>query len=212
MLKTLKIIIFTTLLVSFNLSAKDSFLIQQLHEKYHNISYYQAEYIQSKNVPYISKPLITTGKLEFALGLGLIWEVNKPMWTKTLINESGVFKSTKYHKKQKVKDRQIQVIAEIMTELLSANLDKVESKFNLTLINEGDEQGIWEVQLEPKGLLMKKALEKITLKGISNEQIKQSGITEIIIIDKSNNITTIALDEKKLLKNILTNDIRKSFE
>ncbi|MCF6300480.1 MAG: outer membrane lipoprotein carrier protein LolA, partial [Proteobacteria bacterium] len=144
-----KTIVFIGLMSPIMLLADDSFLIEQLHNKYQNISYYQASFTQTKNVSYLSKPLITTGQLEFALDTGLIWEVNKPLWVKTLITSKGVYKSTKYRKKQKVKDRQIKLIAEIMTELLTANLDKVASQFEITTANIIDNN--WEVHLTPKG-------------------------------------------------------------
>ncbi len=209
---SLKFIIFSLLLFCLDAKAQESFLIEQLHEKYHNINYYQADFRQSKNVSYISKPLITTGQLEFAVGLGLIWEIKEPLWTKTLINKEGVFKTTKYHKNQKVKDMQIKVIAEIMTELLTANLDKVESKFELLVLHKGDAQDPWQVQLKPKGALMKKALLKIILKGQPADDKIKSGIAQIIIIDQAQNVTTLSLQEKILQKGALSPSLRQHFE
>lgn len=204
------IILLAGLLGSAILLAKDSFLIEQLHNKYQNISYYQANFTQTKNVAYISKPLITTGQLEFALNTGLIWEVHKPLWVRTLITSKGVYKSTKYKTKQKVKDLQIKLIAEIMTELLTANLDKVASQFNIVTTNVTDNH--WEVHLIPKGLVMQKTLHKIILKGQNKTSSATDGISEIIIIDKANNTTSIVLEETQLSYKPLTTEIRSKFE
>ncbi|MBL4658814.1 MAG: hypothetical protein JKY19_00530, partial [Alcanivoracaceae bacterium] len=166
--------------------AVDLTLINQLHEKYQNVSYYQANFIQEKQVSYISKLLITQGRLEFALNKGLIWEVKKPLWVKTLITDKGVFKSTKYQQKQKVRDIQIKLIAEILTELLTANLDKIESHFKISSVDQSDADN-WRINLNPKKMIMKKALKQISLIGIKahNHDVEINGIKEIIITDKA---------------------------
>lgn len=191
--------------------AEDSQLIASLNEKHQNVSHYQASFVQQKNVSYISKPLITTGRLEFALGSGLIWEVDKPLWVKTLITEAGVFKSTKYQNKQKVKDVQIKLIAEIMTELLTANLDKIESHFKITSAEE-NQTGTWKIDLVPKKMMMKKALKQITLKGdLTETKNDVENINEIVITDKSGNLTQIKLTDVILYKGELTMDIKSKY-
>ncbi|MBL4659645.1 MAG: outer membrane lipoprotein carrier protein LolA, partial [Alcanivoracaceae bacterium] len=193
--------------------AVDSTLINQLHEKYQNVSYYQANFIQEKQVSYISKLLITQGRLEFALNEGLIWEVEKPLWVKTLITDKGVFKSTKYQQKQKVRDIQIKLIAEIMTELLTANLDKIESHFKISSVDQSDADN-WRINLNPKKMIMKKALKQISLIGIKahNPDDEINGIKEIIITDKAANITRILLTDIVLHKGPIGIDIRSKFE
>ena len=205
--------LFINLLLLNSVYAIGSTLINQLHEKYQNVSYYQANFIQEKKVSYISKLLITHGRLEFALNEGLIWEVKKPLWVKTLITDQGVFKSTKYQQKQKVKDIQIKLIAEIMTELLTANLDKIESHFKISSVDQSGADN-WIINLHPKKMIMKKTLKQISLIGIkkshANDEI--NGIKEIIITDKAANITRIILKDVMLHKGPISFDIRSKFE
>jgi len=193
--------------------AVDLTLINQLHEKYQNVSYYQANFIQEKQVSYISKLLITQGRLEFALNKGLIWEVKKPLWVRTLITDKGVFKSTKYQQKQKVRDIQIKLIAEILTELLTANLDKIESHFKISSVDQSDADN-WRINLNPKKMIMKKALKQISLIGIKahNHDVEINGIKEIIITDKASNITRIILKDIVLHKGPISVDIESKFE
>ena len=207
-----KVLLFNMFLMN-SAYAADSILINQLHEKHQNVSYYQASFTQEKQVSYISKLLITQGRLEFALNEGLIWEVEKPLWVKTLITDKGVFKSTKYQQKQKVKDIQIKLIAEIMTELLTANLDKIESHFKISSVDQSDRDN-WRINLNPKKMMMKKALKQISLIGIKahNSDDEINGIKEIIITDKAANITRIILTDIVLHKGPIGIDIRSKFE
>jgi outer membrane lipoprotein-sorting protein len=196
--------------------ADNDLLIRQLQEKYQNISHYQASFTQHKSVSYISKPLVTKGSLEFALGVGLIWQVDEPLWVKTLITDQGVYKTTKYQSQQKVNDMQIKLVSEIMTELLTANLDKIESQFEVATVNLVEENSSWEVQLLPKKLLMKKTLKQISLIGASSVNTYQEtildGINQILIIDKSDNQTQILLDSIKVSNAQLSEEIRARFE
>ena len=218
MTKVLSFYCLIVLLVTQVSQSESSELIHELHNKYQDVSHYQASFIQEKKVSFISKTLITEGQLEFALDEGLIWQVEKPLWVKTLITKEGVFKTTKYQSKQKVKDLQIKLIAEIMTELLTANLDKIESHFSISpLRNDEDKTDIWQLDLIPKKIMLKKALKHIALIGykreINDEENTQiSGISEIVITDKSDNITRIMLNDIQLHKGPLKKEVRMKFE
>ena len=204
------------LLITSTLFASEDSLIEQLQKKYQDISHYQANFTQTKKVSYISKPLITTGSLEFALGEGLIWQIIKPLWTKTLINDRGVYKTTKYQKNQKVNDIQIKIVAEIMTELLTANLNKIESHFEISAVTKAQDQSNWTIQLLPKKALMKKAIKQIDL--IGESRLNDTGLLELIdisqiqITDKSNNLTHIQLIDIKLSSGLLSPQVKARFE
>lgn len=187
-------------------------LVEKLHAAYQGIRYYKADFEQIKNIKFLSQPIVSKGLLIFSSELGLVWEVHDPLWVKTIINDEGVFKSNHRETKKKVKDPQIKVVASILTELLSSQLDRVESQFDIqnTVYNEANDE--WSVMLIAKGVLIKKAISQIQINGKLNSDDSSNGIQSIVISDASGDETLINLSEQLLSKTEVTSEQRKAFD
>lgn len=191
---------------------KENSLVQKLHQSYQGIRYFQSDFKQIKTVKFLSKPITSTGQFTFSPELGLVWEVKSPVWVKTLINDEGVFKSNSRIAKQKVKDPQIKVVASILSELFSSQLDRVESQFNIKEVIEDNEAGQWSVTLEAKGSLIKKAITSISITGQLSASQSDNGIESLVIVDASNNETLISLSKQIISQTALTDVQRHAFD
>ncbi len=187
-------------------------LVKKLHQSYQGIRYFQSNFKQIKSVKFLTKPIISTGKMVFSPELGLVWEVTSPIWVKTLINDEGVFKTNARHKKQKVKDPQIKVVSSILTELLSSQLDQVESQFNISDAIDHTESGQWSVTLVAKGLLIKKAISSITIHGQLSTTGAEKGIDSLLIVDAAGNETKVLLSQQVLSQSELTDQQQHAFD
>lgn len=201
-------------------------LVEKLHEAYQDIQFFQSDFTQTKSVKFLSQPIVSTGQMVYSTELGLIWEVKKPVWVKTIINDQGVFKSNARHGSKKVKDPQIKVVASILTELLSSKLDRVESQFQVMDVVQNVQSGHWSVTLQAKGVLIKKAISSITIKGIDNshhgtevsvagtaEKLeKNTGIQHLVVVDAQGNETHISLSNQFISQLTLTDELRQLFQ
>ena len=125
----------------------------------------------------------------------MIWEVVKPIWVKTKINDEGIFKTNSFEQNVKVKDVQMQAVADILGELLGARLDRMRSQFELSASQLSDDQLHWEATLIPRSKLIKKALAQLHIEGLLDEAGQGQGISKITLVDPNENITTIVFSE-----------------
>ena len=192
----MKIKVFCLLLTMvLPLHAEDSILVEQLHQAYDQVQYFEAEFVQNKQVKFLSKPLVSTGVIKYAPTHGMIWEVVKPIWVKTKINDEGIFKTNSFEQNVKVKDVQMQAVADILGELLGARLDRMRSQFELSASQLSDDQLHWEATLIPRSKLIKKALAQLHIEGLLDDAGQGQGISKITLVDPNENITTIVFSE-----------------
>lgn len=191
--------------------AEDHNALAQLHEAHVGVTYFEAQFEQQRQVKFISKPLVSTGIIHFAPELGLVWQVKQPLSVKTIINDSGVYKSTQGGPLIKVKDPQIKIIADILSELLSAELDQVNSQFKVEPIKPANQSTSWEVLLKPKNSLMKKAIASIGIQGgMQGDQAKS--IDTVTINNQSGDVTVIQFSSVVMSSEALSELQRGVFE
>lgn len=168
-------------------------LVERLHQAYADIQYFEAEFTQEKNVKHLSKPLISKGKIKFSKSHGMIWEITEPIWVKTKINQQGIFKTNQFYQDKKVNDVQMKAVAGILAELLSSQLNRIESQFEVQQIIFAENELDWQVTLLAKSPMIKKALHALVIKGSMGEGGINRGINHIQILDQSQNKTEISL-------------------
>ena len=183
------------LIMVLPLRAEDSILVEQLHQAYDQVQYFEAEFVQNKQVKFLSKPLVSTGVIKYAPTHGMIWEVVKPIWVKTKINDEGIFKTNSFEQNVKGKDVQMQAVSDILGELLGARLDRMRSQFELSASQLSDDQLHWEATLIPRSKLIKKALAQLHIEGLLDDAGQGQGISKITLVDPNENITTIVFSE-----------------
>ncbi len=192
-------------------SANNDLALQQLHAAHTGVTYFEARFEQRRHVKFIAKPLVSNGVILFSPDLGLVWQVNQPLSVKTVINQSGVFKSTQGGPLNKVKDPQIKIIADILSELLSAELDQVNSQFLIEPVNDAKQNDHWQVKLKPKNTLMKKAIQSIDIQGVLQNDQAHS-IDTIVIKNQSGDDTVIQFTGVVLSMKALSEQQRGVFE
>lgn len=212
-----RLLVLFILSLSWSLHANSQTLVEQLHQVYHDVNYFQADFEQHKQIAFLSKPLVSSGRLIFAKNQGLIWQLEKPLWSKTRISDEGVFKSNKYQHNKKVTDHQVQALGDILQELLAAELDKVKSQFYISEPHIDEQQEQWSVTLTAKNKLVKKAIKSILLKGklkslSGSKKNIAGGIERIIICEKNDDKTEIQLTHIIKSKQPLTEQQRRLFD
>ena len=172
-------------------SAEQGDLVKKLHEAYSNVTYFEASFVQEKSVKFLSKPLVSKGHIQFLKNHGMVWEIMEPIWVHTKINESGIYKTNQFEKNKKVTDVQMKAVAQILSELLSSKLDRIESQFSISDVVIDAQHNRWQVSLSAASLMIKKAIETIVIKGYLASEGQSKGISQIKIIDPAGNTTLI---------------------
>ncbi len=174
-------------------AAEQQNLAEKLHQAYADVSYFKAEFVQEKRVKYLSAPLISKGFLKFSNEHGMVWEITHPIWVKTIITDQGIFKTNRYHSNKKVNDVQMKAVAGILSELLSAQLDRIKSQFEISEVNIETDSNHWQVTLLSQSPLIKKALNSLVIEGNLGSETHSKGIDKIQITDQADNVTVISL-------------------
>ncbi len=207
-----KFSIICLLLLALASHASQDQLVDHLHQAYADVAYFEADFTQEKKLQHFSKSLVSKGKIKFAKSHGMIWEITSPIWAKTKINPQGIFKTNQFYQNKKVTDVQMQAVAGILTELLSSQLDRVESQFSVQAVSLSAESHDWQVTLLAKSPIIKKALQALVIKGNTGETDQPRGISQIQIIDPTNNTTDITLHEVILNSAPLNQDLLDVFQ
>ncbi len=200
------------LFLTASVGAGQQDLIEQLHQAYVDVNYFAADFVQEKQVKFLSKPLISKGKIKFHKNSGMVWEIIEPIWVKTKINDSGIFKTNQFYQDKKVTDVQMKAVAGILTELLSSQLNRIESQFTVAEVMIDDGQKNWKATLLADSLLVKKALNSLLIEGYLPSADQQKGISQITIIDQANNQTQITFSNVELHKEKLSQDLLDDFQ
>ncbi|MCB1582386.1 MAG: outer membrane lipoprotein carrier protein LolA [Xanthomonadales bacterium] len=193
-------------------AAEQTSLIEYLHQAYAKVQYFEADFTQEKHIKFLSKPLISKGKIKFVKQQGMIWEITSPIWVKTKIQDNQIFKTTDYENNKKVTDVQMKAVAQILTELLSSQLDRVESQFDVADLEHDEAQGQWQVKLMPKSMMIKKALQELVIFGQLSDDAEKQGISQIKIVDQSGNHTKIQFESVRIKTDALTQDLLDAFQ
>lgn len=210
LLKTLVVTLFGSVLNQA--VASQITLVDQLHQAYNQVVYFEADFTQKKHIKFLSKPLVSKGKIKFAKEQGMIWEITDPVWVKTKIQDNQIFKTTSYQTNKQVTDVQMKAVAQILTELLSSKLDRVESQFDVSALQMDETNGVWQVRLKPKTVMIKKALHELLITGQVADDFDQQGISHIKVIDNNGNQTDIAFESVHIETGTLTQEVLDAFQ
>lgn len=163
-------------------------LLKQLQQSYQNATFISADFRQEKQVKFISKPLVSQGKFQFANNVGLSWHIEQPFFSRTLFLPKGVFKVDESGQTSEEKDRATLAIADLLQSLFSGQWQSLADKFNVGASETLDENR-WQITLTATDPWVSKVLKSIRLQG---KQDKQQ-IEQIILLDTKDNTTAISL-------------------
>ena len=128
----------------------------------------EASFNQKKYLKILTTPLVSAGHFWISRKNGVVWQVEKPFYSRVVITGDGVSLSDK--QSQRIA-KSMEYIGKILHSLLSGDLMKIKEQFTVLVKNTGKNNTDWEIELEPRSVLMRKGIEKISMSG--NEFIKQ---------------------------------------
>lgn len=160
-----------------------------------------ASFHQQKNTKELPFPLLSSGQLFFNCEKGLIWTNTKPFKEDTIYTRPGInFRLVPNEPLEKLEGPQHTYLASLLLGILSADLNAIESKFNVFIApsnHSGNNTGIESseiIKLTPKNKNIEKRLNSIYIKKhfINNKE------TIIITVNTKNHQTTkIFIDDIK---------------
>lgn len=148
-----------------------------------------ASFTEEKKVEGLTRPLKSTGRLAYERTLGLLWRVEKPLASETVMTPTKLV--------QKVKGRvtlnlnvaaqpSMQVISRLFLASLTGDWAALDADFAMT--GELEAGGLWKLHLKPKGGLFAKIAKTLELSG-------GKAITQVVLNELSGDTTTTTFDD-----------------
>lgn len=164
----------------------------RLDAAFRESTYQEYTFTQTRHLPVISRPLVSTGRLIHARDHGLIWDIIEPMQVRTRVTAEGIFKTTAWQDNERVTDHQMQAVSDLLVALLDADRDALEARFEVTLLP--TEPGQWQIGLTPRQRLFRRVIARIELRG--REPLETQGIEAIQIEDANGQRTLLDLQQR----------------
>jgi hypothetical protein len=169
------------LLLSFLASPlfADSELLTSVADRLVTQEQLQRDFEQEKLLPFLSRPLVSSGELSISRDHGLLWRVTDPVVSEMKVDSSGVQLDGR-----SIKDAGTgEMIAGLMQAFMTGELSSIQSTFTVSGELRGDG---WNLVLIPRSLFLKRALERIEVEGASFLQ-------QLVIVESSGTISKIRL-------------------
>jgi hypothetical protein len=137
----------------------------------------QGRFKQEKSLPFLTRPLLSSGDFSLSDDSGLRWRVSEPVVSVMTVTKDGVKLND-----QAVKDRGV---GELMDQLMRAFMSGNLSTLKRTFIASGElDNESWHLSLTPRSVFMKSALTSIDVRGADFLQ-------QLIIVESSGSTTGI---------------------
>jgi len=186
---TLVLFFFTAALPTTTLSAAESSVLDQIGEKISQYPVIRAEFIQTKQMQALKRPLITTGQFTYAQSDGVLWQIAQPYHISYVLGEDKIVEIGANGLRKERGLREVAGLAQVgrvFRAVLGANASALHSYFDITVpINsEQSDAGKWQLILKPKQEQISKSLSMITLSG-------SQFVETIVITEASGDSTTL---------------------
>lgn len=114
------------------------------------------QFVQEKHMQLLSMPLKSGGSFVVVKNTGVVWQLEQPVNSTMTITEHGL-------KGVDIEDnRAMQYVGKLLMQLLSGDFSALDKQFVLQVSLDNQQ---WQLQLEPRSALIKKAVLSITLSG-----------------------------------------------
>jgi outer membrane lipoprotein-sorting protein len=160
----------------FNICVADDTLTQ-INDRLIKYPITYGNFVQTKQIKILNKPLESTGSFVYQQTKGVIWKTIKPVPAQILINENSIF--------MQQEEQSIPAdVSDLFQALLRFDLTKLSETF---LITGSLKNKSWQVQLEPKEDMFKNLIAQILLTG-------DTEVRYFEIIESNGNTTKIHFD------------------
>lgn len=177
-----------SILLSQRVAASESDTLSNIGKQIEQHEVVRADFVQTKHMAALKRPLITHGKLLYSRAHGILWQIEKPFRTTYVLGESKIVEISAdgVRKERGLSDiPALAQIGRVFRAMLGANTEAVKNNFDASV--QGDSSK-WQIQLLPNQSQLKQYLVQLTLNG--------SHFVERIEIAETNGDTT-----RILLKN-----------
>ena len=188
-LVALVLFFFTAVLPTTTLSAAETSVLDQISEKISQYPVIRAEFIQTKQMQALKRPLITTGQFTYAQNDGVLWQIIQPYHISYVLGEDKIVEIDANGLRKERGLREVAGLAQVgrvFRAVLGANASALHSYFDITVpVNsEQSDAGKWQLILKPKQQQISKSLSMITLSG-------SQFVETIVITEASGDRTTL---------------------
>ena len=164
----------------------------------------QGEFVQTRTLARIKKPLISTGRFVVARGLGVIWEDIAPFARTMRLAKDEILQTadgqTLMHLSAD-KEPAVGVVTGILFGVLAGDLDALTRGFD----HDGKVEGArWRLDFTPRDANLARLIRQLTLRGARD-------IEQVEIVSAAGDVTRIELKAQTHAREIPA-DIRKRFE
>jgi len=186
---TLVLFFLTAALPTTTLSAAESSVLDQIGEKISQYPVIRAEFIQTKQMQALKRPLITTGQFTYAQSDGVLWQIAQPYHISYVLGEDKIVEIGANGLRKERGLREVAGLAQVgrvFRAVLGANASALHSYFDITVPNNSEQNdvGKWQLILKPKQQQISKSLSMITLSG-------SQFVETIVITEASGDSTTL---------------------
>ncbi len=146
--------------------------------KLQKITMMSSSFLQSKQIKILSRPLISSGSFIYTHTKGLSWRVEKPIVTRMLITQDGMYEYVE-NDPDRVKSiipssGPMTAFTNLFGALFTGNTPELEKIFSIEIQGESN---VWIMELTPKNQNLAKFVKKIRLSG--TDHVEAIDIDEI---------------------------------
>jgi hypothetical protein len=170
----------------------------------------RAEFVQTKRMAAMKRPLLTRGRLTFLRGRGVLWQIEQPYRVTYVLGESRIVEIGEDGARRAREARDMPGLAQvgrIFQAMLGANTEALREHFELAARGEEKREGEkdarrWTLELKPRQAPLAQFLDGLRLSGarfVEEIQIDEAGgdSTQILLRD-SQGAETPTGDEARL--------------
>ena len=188
-LVALVLFFFTAVLPTTTLSAAETSVLDQISEKISQYPVIRAEFIQTKQMQALKRPLITTGQFTYAQSDGVLWQIVQPYRISYVLGEDKIVEIGANGLRKERGLREVAGLAQVgrvFRAVLGANASALHSYFDISapINSEQTDAGKWQLMLKPRQQQISKSLSLITLSG-------SQFVETIVITEASGDSTTL---------------------
>ena len=160
--------------------------LKQVHDQLTPFTTLHATFTEEKRVTGLTRPLKSTGRLSYERTKGLLWEVEKPLPSQTVMTPTRVVQRVKGRVTMKLDvaaQPSMQVISRLFVAAVTGEWSTLEADF--TMAAEQSPSG-WKLTLTPKGGLFAKIASRLEITG-------KIAVDKIVLFELTGDTTTTTL-------------------
>lgn len=139
---------------------------------------------QERHIALLTRPVLSSGQLEFSGQQGLCWQILQPYATTLLVNDAGVFQIGRDRQRKQLMaggNPVFEIFAQVYLALFQGNLAQLDRHFSVLPDRQGDD---WSIRLVP--------LPQSPLVWLEQIEIRQTaGVNQLILREKNQDHTLI---------------------